>query len=91
MSRSQIIAGLDVGTSSIKVLVAEKVGNEWEVLSYAKIPSFGLRRGSVVNVEEILNTMKENNEKVKRLLAEVITLINDNDCRCKHALEGAFL
>ena len=52
MSRSQIIAGLDVGTSSIKVLVAEKVGNEWEVLSYAKIPSFGLRRGSVVNVEE---------------------------------------
>ena len=52
MSRSQIIAGLDVGTSSIKALVAEKVGNEWEVLSYAKIPSFGLRRGSVVNVEE---------------------------------------
>src|SRR3989338_6897197 len=52
MSRSQIIAGLDVGTSSIKVLVAEKVGNEWEVLSYAKISSFGLRRGSVVNVEE---------------------------------------
>src|SRR3989344_2258124 len=52
MSISQIIAGLDVGTSSIKVLVAEKVGNELEVLSYAKIPSFGLRRGSVVNVEE---------------------------------------
>jgi len=50
--RNKIVTGLDIGTSTIKVLVAERNGNEWNVLSFAQIPSFGLRRGSVVNVEE---------------------------------------
>ncbi len=52
MARSKIITGLDIGTNSIKALVIEKRGNEWNLLSYSSIPSFGLRRGSVVNVEE---------------------------------------
>ncbi len=52
MARNQIVTGLDVGTSSIKALVTEKHQDTWEVLSYAQMPSFGLRRGAVVNVEE---------------------------------------
>ncbi len=52
MAKSRIITGLDIGTNSIKALVVEKRGNEWNVLSYSQIPSFGLRRGSVVNIEE---------------------------------------
>ena len=52
MSRGHIVVGLDVGTSTIKALVAQKKGREWEFLTYAQIPSFGLRRGAVVNVEE---------------------------------------
>ncbi len=52
MARGRIITGLDVGTSAIKALVVQKKGTGWEVLSSATIPSFGLRRGSVVNVEE---------------------------------------
>lgn len=51
--KGQIIAGLDIGTSTIKALVIERHGNgEWEVLSCSQIPSFGLRRGAVVSVEE---------------------------------------
>ena len=52
MARNKIITGLDIGTSSIKALVVEKRGNEWNVLSYSSMPSFGLRRGSVSNIEE---------------------------------------
>ncbi len=52
MARNQIVTGLDIGTNSIKALVAEKNQESWEVLSYAQIPSFGLRRGAVVNVDE---------------------------------------
>lgn len=52
MAKSQIITGLDIGTNTIKCLVAQKRGSEWEVLSYAQIPSFGLRRGAVYNVED---------------------------------------
>lgn len=54
MSRDNIVTGLDIGTSSIKALVAQKKkGKDWEVLSYAEIPSFGLRKGAVVNIEEV--------------------------------------
>ncbi|TSC95152.1 MAG: hypothetical protein CEN87_164 [Parcubacteria group bacterium Licking1014_1] len=52
MANSQIVAGLDIGTSIIKCLVAQKKGKEWEVLTYVEIPSFGLRKGAVLNVEE---------------------------------------
>ena len=50
--KGHIATGLDVGTNTIKALVAQKRGAEWETLSYIQIPSFGLRRGAVVNVEE---------------------------------------
>ena len=52
MASNNIVTGLDIGTHSIKALVAQRKQREWEVLSYAEIPSFGLRKGSVVNVEE---------------------------------------
>ena len=52
MARGSIIAGLDIGTHSIKALVVQRKNKDWEVLSYAEIPSFGLRKGAVVKVEE---------------------------------------
>jgi cell division protein FtsA len=52
MPRGNIVTGLDIGTSSIKALVLQKKPKEWEVLSYAEIPSFGLRKGAVVDVEQ---------------------------------------
>jgi cell division protein FtsA len=52
MARNNIVTGLDIGTHSIKALVAQRRGKDWEVLSYAEIPSFGLRKGAVVSVDE---------------------------------------
>jgi len=52
MARGNIVAGLDIGTYSIKALVAQRKEKDWEVLSYAEVPSFGLRKGAVVSVEE---------------------------------------
>lgn len=52
MARGNIFTGLDIGTHTIKALVLQKKQNDLEVLSYAEVPSFGLRKGAVVNVEE---------------------------------------
>lgn len=52
MSRQNIVAGLDIGTHSIKALVAQKKSKDWELLSYAEIPSFGLRKGVVASIDE---------------------------------------
>ncbi len=52
MPRGHIVTGLDIGTSTIKILVAEQRQDGLEVLHVAQRPSFGLRRGAVVNIEE---------------------------------------
>jgi cell division protein FtsA len=52
MARGNIVTGLDIGTYSIKALVVQRKGKNWEVLSFAEIPSFGLRKGAVVSVDE---------------------------------------
>jgi len=52
MAKGNIVTGIDIGTYSIKALAAQHNGKEWEVLAYEEIPSFGLRKGSVVSVEE---------------------------------------
>lgn len=58
MAKSKIITGLDIGTHTIKCLVIQNKGSGWEVLSYDEVPSFGLRRGSVVNVEDTVKNIK---------------------------------
>ncbi len=82
MARDTIVTGLDVGTYSIKALVAQKRGNGWEVLSYAEVPSFGLRKGMVVNGEEasrnIQKLVADVTRETGKRLSSVFVNINGN-------------
>ncbi|MBU4204875.1 cell division protein FtsA [Patescibacteria group bacterium] len=69
MARTHIITGLDIGTSTIKALVVQKRGKELEVLAQSQIPSFGVRKGAVVNIDEV-------EKNVQALLSEVEKLSN---------------
>jgi cell division protein FtsA len=69
MAKGQIIAGLDIGTSTIKALVAQKRGKDLEILAQSQIPSFGVRKGAVVNIEEV-------GKNIQVLLSEVEKLSN---------------
>ncbi len=55
MSKPSIIAGLDVGTESIKLLVVKNTKGEQvsEVLIQLIEPSFGVRKGVVVDVDAV--------------------------------------
>jgi cell division protein FtsA len=51
-SSNNIIAGLDIGTSTIKVVIAErKSDGNVDVIGVGSSPSRGLRKGVVVNIE----------------------------------------
>ncbi len=79
MSRGQIITGLDIGTDTIKILVAQKRAETLDVLASATIPSFGLRRGAVVNVEETAKNIqllvsgieRDNNIKINSVFVNI--------------------
>lgn len=56
--RGHIVAGLDIGTSTMRALVAQKHADAWEILAYQQIPSFGLRRGVVADIEEVAKNIQ---------------------------------
>src|SRR3989344_9047863 len=66
MSRGQIVTGLDIGTSTIKILVAQKRADALDVLASVSIPSFGLRRGVVMNIEETAKNIQRLVDGVQR-------------------------
>ncbi len=52
MAESEVIAGLDIGTHSIRVLLGEYDENGKLLVSgWGESPSEGLRKGVVVNIE----------------------------------------
>ena len=57
---SRTILGLDVGTAQIKAVVAEPLRNGGvKICEAIKVPSQGVRRGEVVDIEEVAHALKE--------------------------------
>jgi len=66
MAKGHLITGLDIGTSTIKTLVAQKGSNsELEVISQIQEPAAGTRKGVVIDTEEVSNILENILERVK--------------------------
>ncbi len=60
MAKSSIISGLDIGSNTIKILVAAKRDEEpnFEILFYGEEPSLGIRKGVVVDIDKVSRTIQ---------------------------------
>ncbi len=59
MTKEKTVVGLDIGTANIRVVVAER-GTEEEgprVIGFGKAPSAGIRKGVVVDVDELVESL----------------------------------
>lgn len=59
MSDSQIYVGLDIGTTSVKVLVCEDVKGRLKVIGVGEQPSGGLNRGVIVDIDKTANSISK--------------------------------
>lgn len=59
MNNSQIYVGLDIGTTSIKVLVCENVKGKLKLIGVGKQPSGGLNRGVIVDIDRTATAIKQ--------------------------------
>ncbi len=61
MARKRIICGIDIGNSAIKTAVGLPLPalNRIQIVGIASAPSDGLRRGMVVDMEEVINNVGE--------------------------------
>jgi cell division protein FtsA len=56
---SELIVGLDVGTSKVAVIVGEMQGNDLHIVGVGAAPSEGARKGVVVNIDATVQAIEE--------------------------------
>jgi len=80
MVRTNIITGLDIGSSDIKVLVVmqKDKNSAIDVLSKIKIPSFGVRRGVIIDIEKASDTIYTALNKAQEEIGQEINSVYVN-------------
>jgi len=64
----KIIASLDIGTSTIKLIVGEFIKNSLNILCVSEVPSRGVKKGLIVNRDELIPVLKETFHKAEEVL-----------------------
>lgn len=58
MGSTDVLAGLDIGSSQVRVIVAETVENRVErILGVGAVPAQGVKRGAIVNVDQVVDSI----------------------------------
>ena len=82
MPKANIITGLDIGSSTIKILVAQKKPGEsdLEILSITEETSSGMRKGAVINPAEVSTildrALRKTEEEINKKIDSVYVNIN---------------
>ncbi len=82
----RIIASLDIGSNTIKLVVGEIYRNKLNILSALDTPSRGIKKGYIVNSESAIEALKELFDKAKTMLgikiSKVIVSVPANLTEC---------
>lgn len=65
----EIISSLDIGSSTVKLVVGEIYNNELNVLAVSEVKSKGVKKGIIVNPEETLISLKEVFSRCEEMLS----------------------
>ena len=76
MTRNGFFTGLDIGTSSIKVLVAELVDGEVNVIGVSNAKSKGVKDGIIVDIEAAATAIKSAISQAEEKAGISITSVN---------------
>ncbi len=58
MAENEIIAGLDLGTTKVCAIVAEQTEEGIDIIGIGSVPSRGLKKGVVVNIESTVQAIR---------------------------------
>lgn len=68
MNSSDIYVSLDIGTSSVKVIIGEMVNDALNIIGVGNVKSEGLRKGSIVDIDETVHSIKKAVEQAERMI-----------------------
>ncbi|KKW23380.1 MAG: Cell division protein ftsA [Parcubacteria group bacterium GW2011_GWA2_51_12] len=69
MSSDQVLVGLDIGTTTVRVVVGKREpdGAPPSIIGVGEAPSSGIRRGVIVDIEEAVSSISTALEKAERM------------------------
>ena len=66
MKEKNIVVGLDVGTTKVCTIVGhQSTSSDLEIIGVGSHPSYGLKKGSVVNIDKTINSIRCSLEEAK--------------------------
>ncbi|MDQ0270326.1 cell division protein FtsA [Cytobacillus purgationiresistens] len=68
MNSNEIYVGLDIGTSSVKVIIGEMSNDSLNIIGVGNVQSEGLRKGSIVDIDETVHSIKRAIEQAERMI-----------------------
>lgn len=68
MNSNEIYVSLDIGTSSVKVIIGEMVNDALNIIGVGNVKSEGLRKGSIVDIDETVHSIKKAVEQAERMI-----------------------
>lgn len=68
MNSNEIYVSLDIGTSSVKVIIGEMVNDALNIIGVGNVKSEGLRKGSIVDIDETVHSIKQAIEQAERMI-----------------------
>ncbi len=82
---SNIYTGIELGTSSIKIVVLEKADDQYHVLASVSSASSGIKNGQVVDMKQAIVSIKEALKQVDEMvgvkITKVVACVPPTDCR----------
>ncbi len=78
MAKERYIVGVDVGTASVRVVQAklDRETGSFSIIGAGEAPSFGMRRGVIVDIEEAVSAISSGLEKVERMTGVPVVSAN---------------
>lgn len=67
MSKQKIIAGIDVGTSKTTTIIGSGQEEGVKIIGVATVPSLGIRKGQIVDIEEASKSIVQSVEGAERM------------------------
>ncbi len=67
MNQTEIIAGLDLGTTKVCAIVAERTEDGLDIIGIGSVPSKGLKKGVVVNIESTVQAIRASIEQAETM------------------------
>ncbi|SER52195.1 cell division protein FtsA [Salisediminibacterium halotolerans] len=68
MSKQNTYVTLDIGTTSVRVMIGEMTNGSLNVIGMGEAPSIGIKKGAIVDIDDTVQSIRQAVEKAERMI-----------------------